>query len=69
MSKAFYLGLGLSIGLQSLALFGPLQGLLGLTPVAFEHLLLTGVITFTTMITVVEIHKFFGRRFVKDQSN
>lgn len=69
MSKPFYLGLGLSIGLQSLALFGPLQGLLGLTPVAFEHLALTGAITFTTMITVVEIHKFFGRRFVKDQSN
>lgn len=68
-SKAFYIGLAASITLQSLALFGPLQGVLGLQPVALEHLAITGLITFSTMITVVEIHKWFGRKFIPNQSN
>ena len=68
-SKAFYIGLGVSIMLQSLALFGPLQGPLGLQPVALSDLALTGVVVFSVMITVVEIHKWFGRRFVKLQTN
>lgn len=68
-SKPFYIGLSLSIGLQSLALFGPLQGVLGLQPVAFNDLLTTGITVFTIMITVVEIHKFIGRRIMKLQAN
>lgn len=68
-SKPFYIGFAASITLQSLALFGPLQGLLGLQTVAIEHLALTGLITFSTMILVVEIHKWFGRKFIPNQAN
>jgi len=68
-SKAFYIGLAASITLQSLALFGPLQGVLGLQPVAIEHLAITVLITFSSMIMVVEIHKWFGRKFIPNQAN
>jgi len=68
-SKAFYIGLAASVTLQILALFGPLQSVLGLQAVALPELLLTGAFVFVVMITIVEIHKFFGRRFVADTSN
>lgn len=68
-SRPFYVGLGLSISLQSLALFGPLQGLLGLQPVALSDLTITGVSVFIVMISIVEIHKWVGRRFVRLQAN
>lgn len=66
MSRAFYIGLTASIILQSLALFGPLQSILGLSPVDFTHLALAGTITFVSMIIVVEIHKWVGRRWFKN---
>ena len=68
-SKAFYIGLSASIVLQCLALFSPLQDFLGLTDVRLEDLAVTGIISFSTMIIVVEIHKFIGRRFIKNQEN
>lgn len=68
-SKAFYIGLSASIILQCLALFSPLQDFLGLTDVRMEDLAVTGIISFSTMIIVVEIHKFFGRKFMKNQDN
>ena len=68
-SKAFYIGLGASMALQWLALFGPLQSFLSITPVQLDHLALTGITVFVTMIIIVEIHKLFGRRFIKDQTS
>ena len=69
LSKAFYIGLSASIVLQCLALLSPLQDFLGLTDVRLEDLAVTGIISFSTMIIVVEIHKFIGRRFIKNQEN
>lgn len=61
-SKTFYIGLVVSIILQLLAIFGPLQGLLHVTPVALGDLVIVCTITFALMIFAVEIHKWFGRR-------
>lgn len=59
---AFYIGLAISVGLQLLAIFGPLQGVMHITPVATSDLVVTGVIAFIIPIVFVEIHKFIGRR-------
>lgn len=61
-STPFYVGLTASVGLQLLAIFGPLQDLLHITPVAIGDLVITGAIAFVIPIILVEIHKFFGRR-------
>ena len=66
-SKAFYIGLTLSVLLQFLAIFGPLQGLLGLTTVNIGDLLMTSTVSFMVIILVVEIHKLFGRRLIRVQ--
>jgi Ca2+-transporting ATPase len=66
MNKAFYLGLGISAILQVLAIFGPLQGPLGIHPVAIGDLYITTLIAFGVPILVVELHKFYGRHFMKD---
>jgi Ca2+-transporting ATPase len=66
VNKPFYVGLGISIILQILAVFGPLQGLLNIHPIALGDLYTTSIVAFITPILVVEIHKFYGRRFVKD---
>lgn len=68
-SKAFYIGLTVSVTLQILAVFGPLQGLLGLTTVGIGDLFITSLVSFFVLILVVEIHKFFGRRFIRIQEN
>lgn len=59
----FYVGLTVAITLQMLAVFGPLQGLLHITPVAIGDLIVTGVIAFVIPLTLSELHKFIGRRF------
>ena len=64
-STPFYVGLALSITLQILAVLGPLQGLLHITPVAIGDIVITGAIAFMVPIILVEIHKFFGRRALK----
>jgi calcium-translocating P-type ATPase len=66
VNKPFYVGLALSVFFQILAVFGPLQGLLGIHPIALGDLYVTSLIAFFTPIIVVEIHKFYGRRFVKN---
>ena len=66
VNKPFYVGLALSIILQILAIFGPLQGLLNIHPIALGDLYITSLIAFITPILVVEIHKFWGRRLIKD---
>jgi len=66
MNKTFYIGLAISIILQIVAVFGPLQGLLHIHPIAIGDLFTTSLLSFGLLILVVEIHKFFGRRLVKD---
>ena len=65
-SGAFFIGLSVSIGLQVLAVLGPLQGVLHVHPIALGDLVITSVIAFASIIFVVEVHKFFGRRFLKN---
>lgn len=61
-SWPFYGGLALAVTLQMLAIFGPLQTVLHIHPVAIGDLFVTGLIAFTIPILLVEIHKFIGRR-------
>lgn len=61
-STPFYVGLTIAVLLQTLAVFGPLQGLLHISPVAIGDLFVTGLIAFFVPIILVEIHKYFGRR-------
>ena len=65
MSKPFYIGLTISIILQIIALTGPLQGLLHITPIALDHMLITSLASAVILIAVVEIHKFIGRALKK----
>lgn len=58
----FYAGLAIAISLQMLAIFGPLQGLLHITPVFIGDLVITGAIAFIVPIVLVETHKFISRR-------
>jgi Ca2+-transporting ATPase len=64
----FYIGLFIAIVLQFMALFGPLQPILHITPVAIGDLFVTGLIAFIVPIVVVEIHKYIGRRFHKSSN-
>lgn len=66
VNKPFYIGLAISVTLQILAVFGPLQGLLNIHPIALGDLYTTSIIAFAVPILVVELHKFWGRRFIKD---
>ena len=59
----FYIGLAIAITLQMLAVFGPLQDLLHVTPVDIRDLIITGIIAFIIPIALSELHKFIGRRF------
>ena len=61
-STPFYVGLSIAVLLQVLAVFGPLQSLLHITPVAIGDLFITGLIAFVLPIIVVEIHKYIGRK-------
>jgi P-type Ca2+ transporter type 2C len=59
----FYIGLAIAITLQMLAVFGPLQGLLHVMPVAISDLIVTGIIAFIIPIALSELHKYIGRRY------
>lgn len=63
----FYAGLAIAITLQGLALFGPLQDVLHITPVAIGDLFITGLIAFIIPIVLVEVHKYVGRRMRRVQ--
>lgn len=64
-SAPFYIGLTAAVGLQMLALFGPLRDLLHITPVSIGDLAITGAIAFSAPILVSEVHKFVSRRYLK----
>ena len=68
VSMKFYLGLSIAIGLQIVALFGPLGRMLHVTPVAIGDLVITSAIAFTAPIILTEIHKFAGRRYFRKGS-
>jgi len=59
----FVIGITVAVSMQMLALFGPLQQVLHIHPVAIGDLVITGMIAFIIPILVVEIHKLFGRHF------
>ena len=61
---AFWIGLTISVILQWVALFGPLQGLLHVHPVAIGDVFIVSVIAFVAAIVAVEIHKYFGRKLI-----
>lgn len=61
-STPFYVGLTIAVSLQMLAIFGPLQQILHVSPVAIGDLIITGTIGFLTPILIVEAHKWWGRR-------
>jgi Ca2+-transporting ATPase len=62
-SGAFFLGLGVAVGLQLLALFGPLGDFLHIVPLQTKDLLVTTALAFILPIFVVEIHKWIGRHY------
>ncbi len=68
VNKPFYVGLFIAVSVQMLALFGPLQSILHVTPVAIGDLFVTGVIAFVIPILVVEVHKFIGRQRRKQRN-
>lgn len=69
-SRVFYIGLAISVAVQWLAIFGPLQSILHVQPVSWIDLLVTSVITFILMIAIVELHKYIIRaQMRKSQKN
>jgi calcium-translocating P-type ATPase len=66
MNLPFYIGLAISTLLQVLVFFGPLQGALGVVQVSLIDMAIIGVASFLIPILVVEIHKWYGRHFIKD---
>lgn len=68
-NKPFMIGLTIAIGLQVLALTGPLGQFLHITEVATADLVRTGLIAFFVPIVLIELHKIVGRRFFKKGSH
>jgi Ca2+-transporting ATPase len=62
MNGPFYIGLAAAVTLQILAVFGPLGHLLHISPVAIGDLYVTGLIAFFTPLTLMELHKWWGRQ-------
>ena len=58
----FYIGLTFGAALQYVAVFGPLAEPLHITPVAIGDLFIAGLIAFSGLILVAEIHKYFARK-------
>ncbi len=59
----FYLAIVISIGIQLIALFSPLQDILHLSNVSHYDLVLTGLVGIGLVILASEIHKGIGRRW------
>ena len=61
-NKAFYIGLGASVIMQLLALFGPLKNALHIVPVAVNQLAISVILSIIIIILVAELHKMYCRR-------
>lgn len=66
VNTKFYIGLAIAISLQMLALFGPLQSILHVSPVSISDLLITGVVSAATIIAIGELHKIHSRKALKN---
>ena len=66
-NKAFYIGLGASVIMQLLALFGPLKNALHTVPVNISQLAISVMFAMSMIIIVAELHKLYCRR-TQDQS-
>ena len=60
----FWAGLTAAVLLQAMALFGPLQELLHVHPVAIGDIFIVSVISFILPLLIIEIHKFYGRKVI-----
>ena len=60
----FWIGITIAVTLQTLALFGPLQGPLHVSTVAISDIFFVTLLAFAVAVIPVEIHKFFGRRLL-----
>lgn len=60
----FWGGLAIAIFLQWLALFGPLQKALHVSPIAIGDIFTVSLLSFIVTILVVEIHKWYGRKYI-----
>ena len=58
---AFFVGLVISISLQTIALSGPLHDLLHIHPIAIQDIVLVSLISFVLSLGAVELHKLYGR--------
>lgn len=65
----FWIGLVIAVTMQFLALFGPLQQALHVHPVAIADIFWVTLLAFAVAVIPVEIHKYFGRRFVSSDRN
>lgn len=61
----FWAGLSIAIFMQFLAVFGPLQGILHVNPVAIGDMFIVTLIAFAAAIVPVEIHKYVGRKLIQ----
>ncbi len=61
----FWIGISIAIFMQFLAVFGPLQEILHVHPVAIGDMFIATLIAFAAAIIPVEIHKYFGRRLLQ----
>lgn len=68
VNTKFIIGLFISVGLQMLAIFGPLAGALHVEPVAIMHLVLPATVAGVLVVVVAEIHKLWCRHN-KPQTN
>lgn len=64
-SAPFYIGLTIAFSLQMVAMFGPLQDALHVTPIGAGDLWLVSILSFVIPIVLVEIHKLVGRQLHK----
>lgn len=61
----FWVGLVIAITMQMLALFGPLQEALHVSPVAIGDIFMVTILAFVVAVVPVEIHKWYGRQMLK----
>lgn len=62
MNRSFYVGMMISLTLQTLVLFGPLGEILHIHKVDIAHIVVVNLLALTIPIATSEIHKWWTRR-------
>ena len=62
MNRSFYVGMMISLTLQTLVLFGPLGEILHIHKVDIAHIVVVSLLALTIPIATSEIHKWWTRR-------